>query len=232
MTLEELEEALRGLDELARREYGESLSQVAARPGHNDEMRLFRLGRLIGVELKRPFAKEVPLPSPAPYSAARFKWELDDSKFQDHSAWQYKAVEALRTDPDVVEALGWQPQDVAALAASAQNERGFFKFVAVSCRKYLCRDPKLLREINRGIEAAKRAGFDLKNVTPDIIVAAGGLAVGAQLVLAIPALGVMGAPVIAGIIFAIYSVGIDAFCGWASKLKLDNDPKVLTEHDG
>ena len=62
---------------------------------------------------------------------------------------------------------------------------------------------------------ADATGFNLKNVKPEMVVASGGLAIGTWLVQAIPVLGIMGAPVIAGIIL-IYTVGIDAFCSWAS----------------
>jgi hypothetical protein len=40
-----------------------------------------------------------------------------------------------------------------------------------------------------------------------------------------PHLGIMGAPVIAGIVFIIYTIGINAFCSWASS------SKALREYD-
>ena len=54
-------------------------------------------------------------------------------------------------------------------------------------------------QIAREVQTAKRAGLNLKNVTPEMIVASGGLTIGAALVQSVPALGMMGAPMIAGI---------------------------------
>ena len=65
-----------------------------------DEERLLRIGRLIGVVLKEPFALEKDLVAPSPYSGAYRSWELEPAtKFDDPSiqcSWQYQALEALR----------------------------------------------------------------------------------------------------------------------------------------
>ena len=50
------------------------------------------------------------------------------------------------------------------------------------------------------------------------------MTIGTWLVQSIPVLGIMGAPVIAGMIFIMYSIGIDAFCSWASS-------RALREYD-
>jgi hypothetical protein len=227
MNSEELENGFRQLDTLAQKEYHEPLAEIAVGPG-DDEQRLLRLGRLIGVVLKEPFAIEKNLDAPSQYSGAYRSWELEPAaRFEDpgvRDSWQYRALETLRSDPDVISTLGWQPATVYDLAQTAHHERGFFAFLAVSCRKYLCRDKKLRGEIDRQIKAAKSGGLNLKNVTPEMVVASGGLAVGTWLVQAIPVLGIMGAPVIAGIVLIIYSVGIDAFCSWASD-------RALREYD-
>lgn len=219
MNSEELTNGFRQLNTLAQEEYHEPLTKVALGP-EDDEKRLLRLGRLIGVVLKEPFAMGLDLASPSQYSGAYRAWELKpEAKFQDASvrdSWQYQALESLRTDPDVISTLGWQPVNVYDLAQTAHNERGFFSFLAVSCRKYLCKDKKLRAEIDGEIKAAKSRGLNLKNVTPETVVASGGLVIGTWLIQAIPVLGIMGAPVIAGIIFIIYTIGVDAFCSWAS----------------
>jgi hypothetical protein len=64
MKPEELEAALRELDHLAREEYHASLPEVVTRSGDNDEARLVRVGRLIGVMLKQPFATPRDLSEP------------------------------------------------------------------------------------------------------------------------------------------------------------------------
>ena len=52
----ELEKALQQLDTLAQAEYHDSLRKVITAPGDSDERRLLRIGRLLGVILKEPFA--------------------------------------------------------------------------------------------------------------------------------------------------------------------------------
>jgi hypothetical protein len=226
MNSRELENGFRQLDSLAQKEYHLSLADVALGP-EDEEKRLLRLGRLIGVVLKQPFAVENDLASPSDYSGAYRSWELEPAAFEDPSirdSWQYKALETLRSDPEIISTLGWQPVNVYDLAQTAHHERGFFSFLAVSCRKYLCKDRKLRAEIDREVKSARSVGFDLRNITPEMLVASGGLTIGTSLVQAIPVLGIMGAPVIAGIVFIIYSIGIDAFCSWASD-------RALREYD-
>jgi len=220
MEATDLEKSLQGLNDLADKEYHASLAEVATRPGDSDEYRMLRVGRLLGVILKQPFAKSTDLDPPSRYTSVYRAWDLmSEAAFEDPQAqntWQYQALEALRSDPGVIQSLGWQPESVYSLAKTAQQERGFFWYLAMSCRRYLCKDHKLRSQIDREVQTAKKAGIDLKNVTPEMVEASGGLAIGAALVQSIPALGMMGAPVIAGLVFIIYSVGIDAFCRWAS----------------
>jgi hypothetical protein len=45
-----------------------------------------------------------------------------------------------------------------------------------------------------------------------VLVQAGGLALGAYLVARIPVFGFVGAPVVAGFVLVLYSIGSDAFC--------------------
>lgn len=221
MEARELEESLRTLDTLAAAEYHASLAEVATEPGYSDERRLLRIGRLLGVTLKEPFAISKNLAVRSPFSGAYRAWDLKpEAAFHDaqvQQTWQYRALETLRSDPDVIRSLGWQAQSAYDLAQTAQTERGFFWYLAMSSRRYLCRDQKLRGEIERQVRAAERAGLDLKNVTPELIVASGGLSIGAALVHSVPVLGMMGAPVIAGLVFIFYSVGIDAFCQWANE---------------
>jgi hypothetical protein len=223
MQPQELEGALQQLATLAREEYHASLGEIAAQLGDSDERRILRIGRLLGVTLKRPFATSKDLEEPSDFSGAYRTWTLmPASAFDDaqaRSCWQYRALESLCSDPDVIQALGGQLNSVYSLAEIAQSERGFFWFLATSWRRYLCGDPNLRRKIDREVQGARRGGLDLKNITPDIIVASGGLTIGAELVHNIPALGTMGAPVIAGLVFIIYSVGLDAFCRWTSDHK-------------
>ena len=219
MNSEEFTDGFRQLDSLAEKEYHEPLIDVALGP-EDDEKRLLRLGRLIGVVMKKPFATEKDLDAPSIHTRAYREWELKPpTEFERpdiQNSPEYQALETLRNDPEVVSTLGWQPKDVYELAATAHHERGYFGFLVVSCRKYLCKDKKLRADIEREVKAAKKAGVLVKTVTPETIVASGGAAIGTWLVQAVPVLGFMGVPVIAGIVIIMYTIGMDAFCGWAS----------------
>jgi len=82
-------------------------------------------------------------------------------------------------------------------------------------------EPKKLRkQIESQLQAEKRRGVGLQNVTPEMIVGSGGMAVGALIVQSVPILGMMGAPAIAGIILIIYNIGLDAFCRWTDSGEL------------
>jgi hypothetical protein len=219
MEAETLEQSFQQLNELALKEYREPLPAIVGREGDSDELRLLRLGRLVGVTLKGPFATSVDLTKPSSLTRAYRAWSLNEADKCEapnvRSSWEYKALEALRTNPDVIESLGWQPSSVYDLAETAQGERGFWWYIAMACRKYLCRDRKLRSQIEREVEKARRAGVDLKHVTPELIVTYGGVAIGVALVQSIPVLGIMGAPVIACLVLILYSVGVDGFCSWA-----------------
>jgi hypothetical protein len=210
--------SLRALDSLAQAEYKTSLTEIATQPGDNSEHRLLRMGRLLGVILKEPFATCNDRKKPSSFTGAYRAWQLRSEAFdelQTQKSWQYKVLEDLGTDPDVIESLGGSAGDPRILADFAQHERGFFWFLAMACRRYLCEDTELRKDIEREFETARQSGIDLVNVTPEEIVAFGGFKVGTMLIQAIPVLKHMEAPVIAGLVFILYSVGMDTFCRWA-----------------
>lgn len=66
----------------------------------------------------------------------------------------------------------------------------------------------------------KPAGVDLNYIHPEVIVSATGLALAGLLVANIPILGIIGAPVIAGLLLIIYKIGIEAFCQWSKEKDL------------
>jgi len=200
------------------------LSEVAAEADEKET--LDRVGRLIGVTMKQPLAEPQPVDTPTITTRAYRQWELKDEKTildTEQNTWQYQTLAALSQDEQVIESLGYQPPSVYGLAVDAHHERGFFAILTVSCRKYLCSEPKLREEISNQIEDARRAGIDIRNVTPETIVAVGGAAVGTVLIQSIPILGLVGTPVIAGLLVIIYKIGMHAFCQWAQSSELRSD---------
>ncbi|MCA6111789.1 hypothetical protein [Bradyrhizobium cenepequi] len=87
-------------------------------------------------------------------------------------------------------------------------------------RGYICGDPKIRKMVD---DAFKKIGKFGKAPTPETVVGAGGLTLGAYLVQLIPALGMLGSPVIAALILILYLLGSKAFCGWSSQLKTNEN---------
>jgi len=222
-------EAVHKLDTLAQEEYRSPLAQVVGRQDHDRETRLLRVGRLIGVMLKQPFATTQLLDTASPFSQAYRSWELNpETAFEDPEArntWQYHTLEELRRDPDVVQSRGFQHPSAYAIAQDAQFERGFFGYLAISCRRYLCGNSQLRAEIERQLESAERAGIEVKALGPHTLVSAGAVSIATLLVQSIPILGIVSTPVVAGLIVIVFNIGLDAFCQWASNPNLFNATK-------
>jgi hypothetical protein len=199
------------LDQLSRGDYHKPLQTVFTELPAADAAE--RLERLIGVTLKAPFAQPEDLPAPSPYSHAYRGWNLDEKRFASPSApstWQYRTLEGLCREP---ENAGRFPT-VLDLARDAHFERGFFGYLARSLQKYICGDPEIRKAIDNSLRQGKAAGFDVRLLTPQQLVQGGGLALGSYLVTHIQILGLVGAPVIAGLVLLLYTIGVDAFCAW------------------
>ena len=224
MDTEEFSAALGSIDRLSREEYQVSVASLASAAADAPDATLARLGRLVGVMMKEPFAAPTALPAPSQHTGAVRSWEpmprdqLDEAALR--STWQYRTLDALRTDPEVTQSLGWTPPDVYQIAMQLQYERGFFGCLAISLRKYVCGDKELRKKIQDNIEAAKQSGLDVRRLTPEAVVASGAAALGAVLVQHVPAMGYLGVPGIAGVVLVMYSVGVDAFCRWVTDLQL------------
>jgi endonuclease G, mitochondrial len=211
MTTDELKQGLQQLDQLSKADYHEPLSDVIA--AKNPEEVFKRVGRLVGVVIKEPFAEPKDLPAPSRETRSYRAWDLQPERLADSTAkstWQYRTLEVLRTESPAAGHLA----SVQELAIDAHHERGFFGHLARSVQKYICDDPKLRKQIDKNLAAAKAAGFSAKHLRPETFVTSGGLALGTLLVAHIPFLGVVGAPVIAGIVLVLYSIGTNAFCSY------------------
>jgi len=199
------------LDQLASLDYHKSLNAVLEGLPAADARK--QLERLIGVTLKLPFAIPESLPTPSSYSHAHRGWNLDEQKFGApgiDSTWQYRTLEAIWHEPENIN----QFCSLLDLARDAHFERGFFGYFARSLQKYICGDDQIKKQIKKSVEEGKAAGFDVKMFSPAQLVQAGGLTLGSYLVVHIPILGFAGAPVIAGLVLLLYTVGVDAFCSW------------------
>ena len=206
----ELKEGLSFLDDLSHGDYHKSLTEILTED--DDEARILRVGRLIGVTLKMPFANPENLSEPSTYTGSYRGWKLVDEKYfespERKNTWQYQTLLALSKQEGL--------DSPYRLAMYAHYERGFFGYLALSFRNLICSDPKLRKQIKSKVDAGRRSGQNIQLVTPEFLVGAGGVALGAFLVNQVPSFGYLGAPAIAGLVVLLYSVGVDAFCEWTA----------------
>jgi hypothetical protein len=202
---EDLHEGIEALDKLSREDYGLPLSALYAA---SDDEAIGRLGRLIGVSLKQPFATPVLRAEPSKLTGSHRDWELNVSALDSEAlatTWQHRALVALSSD------LGYS--SVVAFAQDAHHEAGFFGLFAASLKKYICGDPKIRKRVRTDVAAAKARGINTNAVTPETVVASGGAALASYLIVHVPLMAFVGAPVIVGVVLILYRIGIDAFCG-------------------
>jgi len=199
------------LDQLARVDYRKSLPALFSDQPKEEAVR--QLERLIGVSLKAPFAEPELQSKPSGHSQAYRGWNLDDQKFSSpeaRSTWQYQTLEAIWREPENAQ----QFSTLIELARYAHHERGFFGYLARSLQKYICGDPEIRKVIKESVKQGEAAGFNAKLLSPEQLVQAGGLTLGSYLVGHVTILGLVGAPVIAGVVLLFYTLGVDAFCSW------------------
>jgi hypothetical protein len=209
----QLQQGLTVLESLAQEEYQEDLDSILADPTRTQDERLLRIGRLVGVVLKQPFASPVPIvdrtdPTATVTGASRM-WVLKSEAEFDKKTWQYEVLEALREEED------WHPT-VYDLAYNLDEEKRFFRFLVNSTRKYICGDPALRQKIDAEVKASLPSGGA---VSVAAIMGPASTAVAVTLVQYVPWLGVAGASLIAGLVLwlvlLIKRIGIDAFCQYA-----------------
>src|ERR1043166_7367594 len=120
MTTDELKQGLKQLDQLSEADYHQPLSDVIA--AKNPEEVFKRVGRLVGVTIKEPFAKPKTLPTPSRETRSYRAWVLEPERLESSAAkstWQYRTLEALRMESPAARHL----TSVQELAIDAHHER-------------------------------------------------------------------------------------------------------------
>lgn len=213
------------LNDLAEQEYGQDLDSVLTETTRTQDERLVRVGRLLGVVLKEPFA----VPGSPPMKSetgARRAWQVPNDDYTVFDTvldvtgkhpWQYNVLEVLRIE--YPEQRGWLPLTVGQLASDLQHERGFFACLAASTRKYICGDQVLKQKIDADLKASQPRG----GVGQFTIVALS-TGIADMLVHHVPALaagGTSAMPIVSGLVLVIFvkskGIGIDAFCSWVAQ---------------
>src|SRR5215469_3041879 len=168
-----LREGFSTLEQLADDEYHLPLSKFGE-PDTPPGLVLQRVGRLIGVAMKQPFATPVELPSPSHHSRAYRTWRLSESNFDSpllRDTWQFQTLDAIWRSQDA----GRKFKSVAHLAREAHHEYGFFGILSRVLSKYICGDPKVRKKIETEIKKGQKAGIPISVITPETIVQAGGV---------------------------------------------------------
>lgn len=220
---EQMQEGLAVLNSLAQEEYHEDLDSILADTARTQEERLLRVGRLVGVVLKEPFATAVPIDPTTSFTGAYRGWQLDGGTFAEpekQTTWQYGVLESLREEEV------W-PQTVYEFAGYLQNEGGFFECLVNSTRKYICGDPALRQKIDAEVKASLPGGGTVP------LAAMGTMELANILVHYVPWLAVAGAPLIAGLclwlVLYIRRIGTDAFCDWSKQFQPSYGPPAKKE---
>jgi hypothetical protein len=168
---------LQELDELARAEYGVPLEVLLLRSEPTSEL---RVRRLVGVVLKRKFARPV---SSAPHSATgatrSWPWADDDDSLvpvEADAAKELALLEQLRMPGswNESEALTGSPADEVPVSWSefknyAEHERGLFKILALyTTDKFNKRETRTLKAYLEAPELRRfEAGLDLATLLFD-----------------------------------------------------------------
>jgi hypothetical protein len=228
VTEEEFKAGFQYLSELSEQEYHKSLSDCISEAYSGSPF--YGVGRLIGVSIKEPFAVAQILDSPSTHSLSFRTLDLRKSRLQEPSrreTWQYQTLEEICRE---LSRDGRTPT-VLQLAEYAKHEIGFFGYLARSAARYICADTELRKKINKSVAEAKTAGFNAKHLRPEVLVQAGGLALGSHLITHIPVFAYVGAPVIAGFVLVLYSIGADAYCSYVRDYIHDKQQAGLTSDD-
>ncbi len=223
-----LQAAYTDLSDLAEAEYGQNLAELLAddHPVQGGEYANFevrdshdafwRLGRLIGITVKEPFAKPENRTEQESQTDARRVWNLDEKALnvKHPDLWQYNLLTEFLADTDRVGYFDWlPPQDlaeanqVARFLEEAHSERGVFGALVRAARPYLCKDPEVREKLTKTL-ARGRIDAD-----PAQMIAGGATTGAATLIIAVvPWLGPAALPVVAGMILIITAKGLDALC--------------------
>lgn len=225
---EALHAAYTELSDLAEAEYGQTLAELLADddPVQGDEYDNFevrdshdafwRLGRLIGITVKEPFAEPEDRTDQESQTDARRFWNLDSQalKVARPDLWQYNLLTEFLADTDREGYFDWlppqelaEPEQVAWFLMEAHSERGVFGALAKAARPYLCKDPEVREKLTKTM-ATGRIEAD-----PAQMIAGGATTGAASLIIAVvPWLGPAALPVVAGILLIITAKGLNAFC--------------------
>ncbi len=224
----QLRKGLAVLNTLAQEEYHKDLDSILTDQIREQYDRLLRVGRLLGVILKEPFASSVPIVDPEDptqsSTGAYHGWALLDKGAFDapekQATWQYEVLETLRKEQGI--------PTVYDFAVWLQRERGFFTYLAASTCNYISRDPALKQKIGAEAKAGQQDGGAIQLIsmgTTSTLIAT-------TLTQHVPWLSAVahdptGVGVLSGFVLLIMIIGIGAFCQWTADLQKSDGKKEI-----
>lgn len=174
----QIDTGLQELDDLARAEYELSLQELLS----NGEQ--LRVQRLVGIALKRKFARPIDRTAPGGVTGARRAWPWPDNNesmvpLVDDAASELEVLDELRrpgiwnerkrfsADPNDGQAITW-----ADFKFDVDQERGLFKVVALYCvDKARLKDGRTIKEYMDAPESKSfKASLDLATLLFDFAV--------------------------------------------------------------
>jgi hypothetical protein len=213
---------VQAFSDLMHDEYHISLDDFLKNNELDEEEVIGKVGRLVGVLLKEPFANPTTIDPSQSFTGAYRAWNIKpefssaygtfeeeklrtDKKLVDH--WQYQVLNSIRKEMEL--------DSVETLVNDAVYERGFFSFLSRSISKYICGN----KELEKAIAKAKKETGQHLRLTPTTLLGAGGTTLAAALIKAVPWLSAASAPIITGLVIIIGTIGIDAYCSWVGQQK-------------
>jgi hypothetical protein len=214
----DLQRGFEELSTLASEEYGLSLANILLDSKVDQDMRLLKVGRLLGITLKQPFAEPHPVNPSNSYTGANRRWELKWEPNEDtqlfapanRSVWQYKTLDKIRKEEGL--------SSVKELCEGAQYELGFFWYLAHSLNKWICNDPEVSEKVDLFAKEVEKKGGAAQFLTPQGMISVSATALASYLIETIPILAGAGLPIVTGLLVLIGSYGLEKYCLWSSNL--------------
>ena len=216
IALQELQEGIAELSTLSKVEYGAVIEDVATTAQLDENERILRVGRLLGILVKQPFSHSQRVDPKTSQSGAARAWKLDEkllANLEQDKPWQYEVLDKLRKEENIPNI-----DSVSKFALVATGETGFFYFLARSCHRHLCDDPEAKAKLAEAEAAMKGYGAGLPLLSPQKLMGVGGIVAATALVQAVPWLTAAASPFIAGFLVLIGSIGLETFCNWAANV--------------
>lgn len=213
-----LDKELQILKDLAQREYKIDYEQLIQDLNSTDDLGKLRFMRLLGVQLKKPFATFESVEPKNTKTGAYRGWTWVPEKIYDPGIkehWQYHALEALTAEffeMDEVDKVS--DKKIKSFMDGAEGEGDIAEILLRAIKKNICPNSETKEKIKNAIDQAKTQGTKL--TTPTDLIPTAGISVCGIVAASLP-FGAFLGPLAGGITVLILYTGIDVLCGWIDR---------------